>query len=273
MRRTCLSFLLKIITLAAALGLTSPASAQVPSFVDTMRVLDASAEAGDTVAVEFFIHNVDTLGAYSFRLRYDPTLIEPLTDTVIDAGITYYYVEAVQLTGTTFEQFSGLAGMEPGVLTFLAADFDFLPEELFLPGSTIVLKIFWRVMASAQPQSTLIHFENDPVSPQTYNAIVDIWSENFKRPILKDGIFTVLGEGCDCPFQGDGDLDGFVTALDLGALIDILFAGRPDNQEPLCTSPRFDLDCDGFATALDLGVMIDYLFAGGDGPCDPCSQP
>ena len=34
---------------------------------------------------------------------------------------------------------------------------------------------------------------------------------------------------------------------------------------------RADFDCDGFPTAIDLGKLIDHLFAGGDGPCDPCA--
>jgi hypothetical protein len=74
-----------------------------------------------------------------------------------------------------------------------------------------------------------------------------------------------------CGYQGDGDEDGFITALDLANIIDVLFAAAPEVQAPLCPSPRFDLDCDGFATALDLAVIIDHLFAGGQGPCDPCS--
>jgi hypothetical protein len=76
---------------------------------------------------------------------------------------------------------------------------------------------------------------------------------------------------CTCPFQSDFDEDLFVTALDLGALIDVLYAGAPDVKDPTCDGPRGDFDCDGFSTALDLGALIDYLFAGGDGPCDPCN--
>ena len=78
------------------------------------------------------------------------------------------------------------------------------------------------------------------------------------------------GAPCLCPFQGDFDADGFLTALDLGALIDILFAGSPEIQDPECPGPRGDFDCDGFSTALDLGGLIDYLFAGGIAPCQPC---
>ena len=77
--------------------------------------------------------------------------------------------------------------------------------------------------------------------------------------------------GCVCPFQSDFDSDGFTTAIDLAAVIDILFAGSPDLRDPACPTTRGDFDCDGFSTALDLSGLIDHLFAGGDGPCDPCS--
>jgi len=75
---------------------------------------------------------------------------------------------------------------------------------------------------------------------------------------------------CACPYQSDFDEDGFLTALDLGAMIDILFAGDPDVSDPNCPTTRADFDCDGFSTALDLGGLIDHLFAGEAGPCDPC---
>jgi hypothetical protein len=53
-------------------------------------------------------------------------------------------------------------------------------------------------------------------------------------------------------------------------MIDILFAGKPDVQDPSCPATRSDFDCDGFATSLDLAALIDHLFASGPGPCDPC---
>lgn len=83
-----------------------------------------------------------------------------------------------------------------------------------------------------------------------------------------------IGDACDvcvCVHQGDFDADSFLTALDLAAMIDILYAGAPDVQDSLCPSPRADVDCDGFSTALDLSALIDYLFAGGQEPCAPCN--
>ena len=75
---------------------------------------------------------------------------------------------------------------------------------------------------------------------------------------------------CSCPNQGDSEPDGFITSLDLAAVIDALFAGGTDPQDPDCPTFHFDFDCDRFTTALDLAIVIDYLFAGGQGPCDPC---
>jgi hypothetical protein len=75
---------------------------------------------------------------------------------------------------------------------------------------------------------------------------------------------------CTCLFQGDYDADGFLTAIDLGNMIDVLFAGKPDITDPDCPTSRMDFDNDGFATALDLGALIDHLFAGGSGPMNPC---
>lgn len=86
------------------------------------------------------------------------------------------------------------------------------------------------------------------------------------------GTSAAGGGGCSCPFQCDYDADGFLTALDLGSLIDVLFAGKPEVTDPDCPTSRGDFDCDSFPTALDLGKLIDHLFAGGLPPCDPCSH-
>jgi hypothetical protein len=77
--------------------------------------------------------------------------------------------------------------------------------------------------------------------------------------------------GCNCPYQSDLDGDGFVTPIDLGEVIDILFAGAPDIQDGSCPRARADFDCDGFSTALDLSALIDHLFVSGPEPCDPCA--
>jgi hypothetical protein len=82
------------------------------------------------------------------------------------------------------------------------------------------------------------------------------------------GVFTT----CHCPSQGDIEPDGFITSLDLAAVIDALFAAGENPRDPVCPTYRFDLDCDAFTTSLDLSLIIDYLFVSGSGPCDPCVQ-
>ena len=87
-------------------------------------------------------------------------------------------------------------------------------------------------------------------------------------PVFTKGIIDVVP--CDCPSQADIEPDGYITALDLSACVDILFAGSPDIQDQGCPSPRFDFDCDGFSTALDLSSLIDHLFAGSPATGNPC---
>jgi hypothetical protein len=101
---------------------------------------------------------------------------------------------------------------------------------------------------------------------ETPDCIGDKYTEDVTVTIVIPGDCP-----CACPYQGDYDKDGYITPLDLAVMIDILFAGRPDEQDPSCPSTRSDLDCDGYTTPLDLGVMIDFLFAGGAPPCDPCN--
>jgi len=72
---------------------------------------------------------------------------------------------------------------------------------------------------------------------------------------------------------GDYDEDGFLTAIDMGKMIDALYAGGPDPHDAGCdTRPRGDFDGDGFTTSLDFANLVDYLFAGGHGPYNPCDE-
>jgi hypothetical protein len=93
------------------------------------------------------------------------------------------------------------------------------------------------------------------------------------------------GDACDyCPFypdslpdgcttDGDFDDNGEADALDLGMLIDYLFANGPaPPHDPGCPRvDRGDVDCSGFDDALDMSYYIDYLFANGPAPCNPCA--
>lgn len=108
------------------------------------------------------------------------------------------------------------------------------------------------------------------VDPSGHLAFINTDGQTLDGVTFAKGVIGV--SPCACPNQSDFDEDGFNSALDLAALIDILFASNPDLQDASCPSPRGDFDCDGFSTALDLSGLIDYLFAGGAEPCDPCAM-
>jgi hypothetical protein len=78
------------------------------------------------------------------------------------------------------------------------------------------------------------------------------------------------GSTCDCPFAGDIDGSSAVDATDLQYLIDIVFFGATDVQDPTCPNSRSDFDCSGFSDATDLQFIIDHIFFGGTAPCDGC---
>lgn len=84
-----------------------------------------------------------------------------------------------------------------------------------------------------------------------------------------DGIGDVCE--CVCPDQCDMDGSGFVDAVDLAVVIDVVFFGAPDVSDPDCPRSRADFNADGVTDAVDLALLIDHVFFGGFGPSDPCS--
>jgi subtilisin family serine protease len=66
--------------------------------------------------------------------------------------------------------------------------------------------------------------------------------------------------------RGDMDNDGYLTASDVSWMVDYFMASGP----PAALDERVvDIDCDGNPTVLDLGRLIDIVFAGDPLP-DPC---
>jgi hypothetical protein len=76
---------------------------------------------------------------------------------------------------------------------------------------------------------------------------------------------------CDCPHQCDYDDNGFLDSVDMSVLIDVIYAGGTDIQDPTCPTTRGDFNGEGFPDSVDLVLLIDHLFAGGPGPADPCN--
>jgi hypothetical protein len=138
----------------------------------------------------------------------------------------------------------------------------------------------WSIVCDGTTATDTTEWTSD-LDPTAIGFAISSFGEDYYGELyicdLNGSLYKIVSDSpapcgpCDCPFQSDFDEDGFLTALDLGKLIDILFAGATDVQDPDCPSPRADFDCDGFSTALDLSALIDHLFAGGDPPCDPCN--
>lgn len=202
------------------------AAGQTPSTLDTLRVISTNAAPGDTFFLDFYMKNVDTLGGYTFRVQFDPNVIQPLTDTVDNGGTITYLTNSVQhLRGPAdwYNQFAG-ALPEAGILTFLSASFQATPGVYFLPGAGAEVRMGWLVRSSATPQATTIAFQNDPIYPQSYNTMTDYRSLNFKRPTLVSGTVNIsTGTGdppvisnCPGPFtvQQQNLVEFSVTATD-----------------------------------------------------------
>lgn len=161
-----------------------------------------------------------------------------------------------------------------------ANDLVYLFNAQMLCASTDPVAASWyaaRFMLS--PVATAISY-TDPDRPGSrYGATLTAWATYFADsaglPCTRDSAEISVYDRrilCACPHEGDFDEDGFLTPIDLAAMIDILYAGAPELQDPECPVPRSDFDCDGFSTSIDMSGLIDHLFAGGPGPCEPCPQ-
>jgi hypothetical protein len=136
------------------------------------------------------------------------------------------------------------------------------------PAGAATYEIPWQsVNGGGAPSSSTNYSVNASVGQ---SAIGYSTSTNYEAGIGYWYGAEAAGGGCSCPYQSDFDEDGYLTPLDLSEMIDVLFAGHTDVQDPTCPSPRADFDCDSFSTPLDLTGLIDHLFASGPPPCDPC---
>ena len=165
-------------------------------------------------------------------------------------------------------------GLISGVPSAVHYDISFLPfGPLLTAGSGAACTIHWSktggmVSGGVIAVDSSTTTSGGSVQNSTLFGTSALPDDNFV-PAFAPASVTV--NPCSCPLQNDFDDDSFLTALDLGGLIDILFAGVPEPTVPTCPAGRADFDCDGFPTALDLGELIDHLFAGQPGPCDPCA--
>ena len=78
--------------------------------------------------------------------------------------------------------------------------------------------------------------------------------------------------GCNCPAQGQFGTSKSRDAVSLASLVDIVFFGASEPQDPNCPLHRGDVDCNGNTDTVDLALVIEEVFFGGPGPCDPCQN-
>lgn len=261
-------FALCILPLFAA-----PVDAQVPSDIDTMRIVVAPAIGrGQEIDVDIHVRVVDTLGAFAYRLRYDTLVFEPVQDTFELSGDTVVGIIASDLHPGHFEQFAGSV-REPGVITFLAADLDLDSQSLFLPGSFPAVRMKWRVLPTAPLGPTDIFFENDSSLPATWNAMTDHHGDDFWRPVFGDATTTV---DCICfCFAEAGECNGALDAVDVIAVVNVAFRASDPvaDPQPSCPVTRTDVDCDGTTSVIDVIKVIEVAFRNADPTttfCNPC---
>ncbi len=152
----------------------------------------------------------------------------------------------------------------------------FLPTTKRLPPGRGIIARLWFGRDSAYTFDADVAVDTAQIYPAPPLASYQtVFSDEASEPFLPSSIVTgvVAYSPCICTHQGDLVEDGEPNALDLGYMIDALFAGGPlPATDPDCPLNRGEFSCDDNLDALDLSRLIDYLFAGGAGPCDPCSD-
>jgi|GEM_PF-1210649 len=191
-------FILPAITLCVflvALGTTVRAQEYQ---TDTLQVVDATIQAGDTGAVFIYLVNSEILGGYSLRIRFDTAVLGVVTVPGDDST-----AEATQLRGN-FSLF-GAGVPEAGVVSLLTAFPEDGPGMVKDPetgivwgldigrGNTIQFR-FYVHAGIAEGTTTDIVFEDAPFDTNAYNWFAH-WQGLFQyRPIRVPGTITV-GEG------------------------------------------------------------------------------
>lgn len=128
--------------------------------------------------------------------------------------------------------------------------------------------------ASGEPNN------GEPAPPESYlefygpaqTGLAGQWNDLKNSTTVIDAFVVEYNAnpGCNCPSQADLDGSTFIDAVDLAVVIDIVFFGMADVQDPDCPATRSDFNDDRFADAVDLALLIDHVFFGGLGPVDPC---
>lgn len=167
----------------------------------------------------------------------------------------------------------------PGESTSIAMTVD---EEIQLDNYGGSTTFDLRVRIASNNGAFLFYRDSVEIGAATSQRIIPDWRPNGDSLVILidegmtgtyDDTLLVENQGppCLCLYQGDVNADGFVDAVDLAVVIDIVFFGASDVQDPACPKTRADFNGDGVTDAVDLAILIDHVFFGGAGPTDPCA--
>jgi len=238
------------------------------------------ARAGTLVPVSIYIENLgDSIRAFQLGLTLDRPDIMSFNSytsiqTCYECGdvacttVTAYpcTVEVVPVTASgtlvqnwEFVQANTFGSFDIRLTGIADTDLDALPGPIVPFTNGILIKVIAEVFCDI-PDTLTDRTVTATISP------VNTYFSNASGDLIEP--LDLTSGSVEIVFTQNGDLDGdgFHTALDLGIMIDVLFAGAP----PPCPESLADMNCDGFPDALDLGWLIDFLFAGG--PPSPCGH-
>lgn len=216
------------------------------------------ARAGTRIPIYVYFENdADSVSAFQFVITLNrPDLItfeDDLSGKVpVQVGGTlisdWEYVQAVRLSETS-------------VRVTAVGNTQMVNPDLVIPPNSAAILVKVMAQVACEIPDTL----SDRIATATIDPSAVYFSDaagELIEPIdLLDGSTTIV-----YTLTGDMDGDGFHTGLDIGLLIDALFAGGSLGCPPYVS----DFNCDGFPDPIDLAWLIDYMLAGGAFP--PCSH-
>lgn len=254
-----------VLTLMVLFGMSVSVSAGVdPGARDSVWLEDVVWDGDTNFSTELYTETDDSLKQATIILTWSSSQIQ--IDSVSLIGSRW---ASQVIGGSGF--FVATPGEVGGVPSDVHYNISFLPFGQLLPtGSGLACRIHWSKTTTITEELITVDTSttsSGEVVNTTLFGTSSLEADNFVPAFDGSVIDAVL---CNCPSQADINGDQTLDAVDLNALIDIVFFGVDDVQDPQCPNSRTDLNCDNFPDAIDLNLMINLLFFNGDDPCDPC---
>jgi len=179
--------LLTILFVLSAILLMLPSStrAQIINTSDTLKVISASGNRGDSArVVSIYLRNIEAIAGFQLRVVYDPTYLEPNSQQFVNPTPSH---RAYPFYNPDNGAIYAADISVPGEVTFVAVRL-FTPVQID-PGAGSIVDLLFNVKGTAPDGNTLIQLANSQDSIKI-NALTDL-SGNLILPVLRDGTFTV----------------------------------------------------------------------------------